>query len=377
MRRVASLALMLPALAAAWPAGATGESTRPRDAVGRALEAAVDAGVPGAAVLVTNARGDWRFYSAGYGDVARRRPIRRGDRYRIASMSKAFNAAVVLSLARDGRLRLSDTVARWLPGALPYGGEVTIRDLLGHRGGVPSYTATQGFARVLAHHPRRTLMPSDLLGYVDALPPAFPAGSAYAYSNTDNVLLGLIVERATGGSYASALRRRVLAPLRLRSAFLAQGVRIPGPHVHGYELSRRGRRHDATTALSPSGAWASGAIVATADDVGRFFRAALSGRLYGRRLLRVAMRSARPGDSSPPGPGANAAGLGLFRYRLPCGVAWGHTGLFPGYRNLAVASPDGRRSAVVLVNGTGAGAARANRAVLRLQRTAACAALRG
>lgn len=374
MRR---LVLTLALAAAACTPGAAQGNGGGSDRIDRALARVVAAGVPGAAVLVTGAHGT-RFATAGYGDVPARRAIRPRDRYRIASMSKAFNAAVVLQLVRDGRLRLGDAVERHLPGLVPYGGEVTIRELLRHRSGVPNYTATEGFAAAFQADPRRRLRPADLLGFVAGMPLAFPAGSAYAYSNTDNILLGLIVERVAGRDYATVLRDRVLAPLRLRSAFLAERVRIPGPHVRGYAVGERGRPQDITTALSPSGAWASGAIVARAGDVGRFFRAVLSGRLYGAGLLRAAKRAARPGDSSPPGPGPNAAGLGLFRYRLPCGVVWGHTGLFPGYRNFAVASPDGRRSAVVLVNGTGAPEeGRANRAVLALQRAAACAALRG
>lgn len=377
MRRLVLLVLASAALAAGWPAGAAA-SGRPAapDAVERALQRVVASGVPGAAVLVTGARGS-RFRSAGFGDLARERAIRPRDRYRIASMSKAFNAAVVLSLVRDGRLRLADTVEDHLPGLLPDGAAVTIRELLRHRSGVPNYTATEAFAAVVGADPRARLGPAELMAFIDGVPPAFAPGSAYAYSNTDNIVLGLIVERVTGRDYATVLAQRVLGPLRLRSAFLAERLRIPGPHVRGYAIEPGERPQDVTTALSPSGAWASGAIVARAADVGRFFRAVLAGRVYGRALLRAAKRAARAGDSSPPGPGPNAAGLGLFRYRLSCGVVWGHTGLFPGYRNFAVASADGRRSAVVLVNGTGASeSGRANRAILRLQRAAACAALR-
>jgi len=102
--------------------------------------------------------------------------------------------------------------------------------------------------------------------------------------------------------------------------------------------------------LSPSGAWASGAIVSTPLDLGAFIRGYVSGSLFGSRLKREQRRFIAGGTSDPPGPGANAAGLALFRYRSRCGTVFGHTGSFPGYAQWAAATSDGRRSVTSSLN---------------------------
>ena len=99
-----------------------------------------------------------------------------------------------------------------------------------------------------------------------------------------------------------------------------------------------------------SSVWASGGMVSTAAELGRFMRGYVKGRLFGPRLQRK-QRAWTEGHLEPTGPGRNSAGLALFRYRLGCGTVYGHTGNFPGYTQFAAASSDGRRSATVSVNG--------------------------
>ena len=119
-----------------------------------------------------------------------------------------------------------------------------------------------------------------------ARPPLFPANPNEAYSNTNYVLLGLIVERIAGRSIGAELSRRIFRPLRLRDTFFATGRRIPGPHAHGYFFPDPGTRLD-TSSVSPTHTWAAGAIVSTADQVARFYRALLFGRLLRTNLLRA------------------------------------------------------------------------------------------
>jgi D-alanyl-D-alanine carboxypeptidase len=129
-----------------------------------------------------------------------------------------------------------------------------------------------------------------------------------------------------------------------------------------------------TTLLSPSGAWASGGIVSTPLDLGRFMRAYLRGKFFGAAQKR-AQRRFVPGASSPPGPGRNSAGLALFRYRTRCGTVYGHTGNFPGYVQWAAATADGRRSVTTTLNIPAPRGALLAR-LRRVQATAVCALLR-
>lgn len=291
---------------------------------------------------------------------------------RIASVAKTFNGAVVLSLVRDGRLKLGDTVGALLPGVLPQADAVTVRQLLQHTGGVPDYTEQPGFATRVRKDPGGAWQPPEIVALVGGVPLDFPPGTAYRYSNTDNILLGLIVEKLTGRSYAEEIRSRVVAPLGLRNTYLADAFGLPVPFAHGYQ--RDGRKYlDVSNFINPSGAWASGAIVSTPAELNLYIRALVSGRLYGTTLLAEARRATVAGRGSPPGPGRNRSGLAIFRYRLGCGaVIWGHTGAFPGYRQFAAASADGRSSIVVSANHAPGVSPKADRAMRRAQELASC-----
>jgi D-alanyl-D-alanine carboxypeptidase len=119
--------------------------------------------------------------------------------------------------------------------------------------------------------------------------------------------------------------------------------------MRGYTVEPGSPPADDSEVINPALAWSSGGIVSTPRDVGRFFRAYVGGRLFDRSLQREQLRFV-DGSSSPPGPGANSAGLGVFRYETRCGTVYGHTGSFPGYRLFAAATKDGRRSVAFSVN---------------------------
>jgi D-alanyl-D-alanine carboxypeptidase len=180
-------------------------------------------------------------------------------------------------------------------------------------------------------------------------PLRFRPGSRYEYSDTDNIVVGLMAEAVTGQSYEQLLARHVYRPLALRHTSLPRTARMPRPYMHGYELASGKPPEDVSQIINPAGAWASGGIVSTPPEVDRFFRAYVGGRLFDAATRRRQLRF-RPGASSPPGPGVNSAGLGVFRYRTRCGTVFGHTGSFPGYRLFAASSSDGRRSVVFTVN---------------------------
>ncbi|MDQ6820153.1 MAG: beta-lactamase family protein [Actinomycetota bacterium] len=307
-------------------------------------------GGPPGAIATLFREGRTTVLTAGVADVGTRRPPRATDYMRIASIAKAFSGAVTLELVRRGRLRLDDTIARRLPGLPRAWGRVTIRELLDHTSGLPDYTESKGFRDQFETDPTGYVPPSRIISWVANERLNFAPGSRYRYSNTDNIVIGLIAERATGRSYGSLLRASVFAPLGLRHTSFPTGVRLPRPYLHGYVTEPGASPHDVSESLSPSGAWASGAIVSTPLDLGAFIRGYVSGRLFGSRLLRQQRQFVLGGASSPPGPGANAAGLALFRYRTRCGTVYGHTGNFPGYVQWAAATGDGRRSVTSSLN---------------------------
>jgi D-alanyl-D-alanine carboxypeptidase len=364
-----AVAVLASSLLLAAPAGAA--------ALDEALEDIVGArgGPPGVSVLIQ--RGDRReFHRAGVADVATGRRAQPSDHLRIASVAKGFSAFIAIALADEKRLTLNDTVGARLPGLLPNASAVTVRQLLQHTSGLPEYIRTPASAERLTADPKGFIAPREILGFVRDEPLAFPPGSRYEYSDTDNIAAALIEEAASGRSYERLLAGEIFEPLRLRETTLPRNVRMPRPFIHGYDVEPGKRPEDVSEAISPSGAWASGGIVSTSADLATFVPVYVNGLLAATRDLPGAFR---PGSSSPPGPGRNAAGLGLFRYRTRCGTVYGHTGSFPGYRLFVAGDASGQRAIVFAANAQivpGSGSKRVSDAILRAQTLAVCRALR-
>jgi D-alanyl-D-alanine carboxypeptidase len=334
---------------AALPAGA---SARTSDAaVQRGLERLVAAsGGPPGAIATLYRNGRRTVLRAGRADVTRRRAPRSTDHMRIASVAKAFSGSVALNLVRAGKLDLDETIADRLPDFPAAWGGVSLRQLLNHTSGLPDYTTSQGFVDQVRDDPGGYVSPKRIIGWVRDDPLEFVPGTRYEYSNTDNIVVGLMAEAATSESYKRLLARIVLKPAGLHETSFPKTPALPRPFIHGYQVTPGKKPEDVSTFLSPSGAWASGAIISTPAELNRFIRSYLGLRFFDEAQQREQLRFVRGGQSSPPGPGANSAGLAIFRYKTRCGTVYGHTGNFPGYVQFAAATATGRRAVTTSLN---------------------------
>ncbi len=274
--------------------------------------------------------------------------------FRIASVAKAFSGAVALNLVARGKLSLRSTIGEILPGMLPKAKMVTLSQALHHTGGLPEYIKSKGFINAIGNHPAAYVSPRRIISWVRNAKLTHRPGSKYEYSDTDNIVVGLMAEKVTGVPYLRQIRNLGRRIGGLRGTFLPRTVEMPGPYLHGYDIMAGKKPDDISHLINPSGAWASGGIVSTLPDLNRFFRAYVSGRFFGkggnRARIIEGQRRWRRGESQPAGPGTNWAGLGLFRYVTKCGTMFGHTGSFPGYRVFAASSADGSRSVAFVAN---------------------------
>lgn len=364
---------------------ASAQAAQPTAVADQALDRALNrlvampGGPPG--VGVTIQRGNQRsFHTAGVANVASGARWKADDHMRIASVAKAFSGAAALGLVDRGELSLGDSIRLHLPWLPAAWGEVTVGQALQHTGGLPDYTKAPAFQEVFGRDPRAYVAPRALVEFVSGEALDFKPGSTYHYSNTDNIVIGLIAAAVSGRNYSQLLSQRVFGPLRMSSTSLPAGFRLPSPHVRGYEVSPPDPPEDVTTLLSMSGAWASGGIQSTPADLNRFVRGYVGRGLFDRATQNLQLRFVK-GHSEPPGPGANAAGLGIFRYTTECGVVYGHTGNLPGFTQFTVATLDGRRSVTVSVNGRivpeakSAAVRTAFKALRKIDSLAVCAAL--
>ncbi len=334
------------------PAGATTAAPPSTAPLRAGLTSLVSVGAtPGALGVVTTGTRT-TFVSAGQPSVAGPQAFRLHQPFRAGSVTKSIVATLVLRLVSDGTLRLDDTVERWLPGMLPRGRELSVRSLLQHTSGLSDHLAGPTAGTLLAPllgDPAHRFAPSELVRSVARRPLLFEPGTGWAYSNTNYVLLGLIVEAATGQPLGRVLERRLLRPLDLHETRLPRDASLPPNAVHGYLLTGNElvrvppRRPLDVTLTDPSFTWAAGAVTATAPDLGRFYRTLLGGNLLPRRFLEAMTRT------RPIGSGMGY-GLGLLRVDTPCGPLFGHDGETLGYTTMALASRDGKRSVVVAAN---------------------------
>ncbi|MFD9600254.1 serine hydrolase domain-containing protein [Streptomyces sp. NPDC059970] len=257
--------------------------------------------------------------------------IRRTDRFRAGSITKTFVATVVLQLARERRLQLSDTVDRLMPGLLRGNGNdgrrITLRALLSHTSGLYNYTADTSAHPVSATAAVRVAMAHR--------PTNAPGG--YAYSNTNYVVLGLIVQRVTGHDYATEIRHRIITPLRLTGTSLP-GARtsLPAPHRRGYTRDPADGSLRDVTALDPRTAGAAGELISTLADLNRFYAALLGGRLLPPAQLATLLNT---------GATHGVYGLGIYPQKLSCGTTvWGHNGHIAGSYVRTAATRDGRHT---------------------------------
>src|SRR4051794_32836862 len=159
----------------------------------RALERVTAAGAPGAIALVRD--GDESVgLASGYRDLEQKEPMRPTDRFRVGSVTKTFVATAALELVGEGKLGLDDTVERWLPGLVPNGPKITVRELLNHTSGIFDFTNDRGFIARVLWKPAEAWTPRQLIRTGTAHRPLFAPGATWSYSNTGYILLGLIVE---------------------------------------------------------------------------------------------------------------------------------------------------------------------------------------
>jgi D-alanyl-D-alanine carboxypeptidase len=311
------------------------------------VDALVAAGAPGAILLVRDGTRTVRV-TAGLGNVAPRTPMRTNDHFKIASLTKSYTATVVLQLVGEGKLALRDSVEQRLPGLVPNGDKITIRQLLNHTSGLADFEANPRYLKpYLAGNFGYYWPPRQLVKMGVSQKPLFAPGTRYSYSNTNYVLAQLIVEKVTGKTIGVELKRRIFKPFHLGDTTYPTKPGLPSPYAHGYKLLGKPPAVD-VTGLSPSLAPGSGAIISTALDIADFYRALLSGKLLKPQQM-TAMKttvSVRTGKIVASGPGD---GLGIGRPQISC-VGWSHGGELPGYEVFAISSADGRRQTVLMMN---------------------------
>lgn len=277
---------------------------------------------PGIVMGVRFPDGKTWFGTKGVSDITTKTPLTIDHKMRIGSVTKTYTGTVMLQLAQEGLLNLDDTVEKWLPGILgnyPYHDKITIRQLLKHTSGLPTYWR-------LSSDPNSFYMkeyygdwtqewdPRVLIAEAVKKDPVFAPDTDYGYSNTGAILNALIIEKITGETFETAMAKRILEPLGLYNTFLPGDENIPSPAAHGYlDYKNNNGVFDAgddVTFMNPTFAWSSGAVVATIEDLLRYATALGSGEMLNAQYQAERVDISKMTNIFPDG--SARTGLGVF-----------------------------------------------------------------
>jgi D-alanyl-D-alanine carboxypeptidase len=305
---------------------------------------AIVAGIPGLSLAVM--RGPQTITMArGVSDRASGDAISPAHRLRVASVAKSLVSSVVLQLVEEGSLKLTDTLDTWLPGMLPSHRDVTIEHLLRLESGIFDFASDERYmAPYLGGDFEHVWTPQALVGLAADHAPTAPPRTKFEYSNTNYVLLGLIVERITGEPLASAVEKRITTPLEMKTTTMETGSQLPQPYAHGY-LVGMGDPID-VTGISASSTYGCGNMVSTPLDMAIFYRSLARGEVVSKGQLPAMF-------ATDPAVPTTKYGMGVFRFDhdnyLHCGSFIGHDGGIPGYDTVAYSSIDGQRQFALVV----------------------------
>jgi len=316
------------------------------DATRAALDAAVaktmaDFGFPGAAVGIwMPGKGNY-VATHGAADPATGRALQRGDHFRIGSITKTFTITALLRLADEKKLSLNDPVSKYLD-FVPNGQNITLRMMANMTSGLFNYSEDDPWVDTIFGDTQRVWTPRELVDVGLKHDPYFDPGQGWHYSNTNTVLLGMVIEKVTGKPVGEVFAEKLFRPLGLKNTNWPASSAIPAPFARGVtEQTLDGKRADATE-RNPSWAYTAGQIISTLDDLKVWVRSYATGSLLSREMQAERLTWV----TLPPNTPQRAYGLGIGTDN-----GWlGHTGELPGYNTAAFFLPEQDAVIVVMVN---------------------------
>jgi len=333
----------------------------------KALQAALDAirkvgRYPGTSAAIVFPDGSIWTGVSGYAVLASKKPLTADTLFSVGSVSKTFVAALVCRLAMDGTIGIDDPLARYLP-TFPNAAHITIRELLNHTSGIEDVFDVTAISSAILAHPSTPWTADQVLAKIGKLT-YFPPGTAYHYSNTDFILLGLVVEKVTGQTVAELVRSDFLTPLGLTHTYLQTEEKVLGPEAHGYCTGTgpacgkstaapfTPRDNSAGTMLpftaEATAAGFAGAYVSTASDLAVWANALYGGDVLDQAELAsmVDISPTRAFKVKPTYP----YGFGFEETTVAGHVAWGHRGHLDGFWSAMEYLPAYGVTIVVLAN---------------------------
>jgi D-alanyl-D-alanine carboxypeptidase len=311
---------------------------------------------PGATLGVVLRNGKSFGLAVGFSDRETKTPMRPTDRMLAGSVGKTFAAATALQLIKERKIRLDDKIEKYLGSEpwfsrLPNAKDITVRQLMNHTSGLVRYEFKDQFTKDLTGNPEKVWQPAELLAYLLDEKAPFEAGKGWDYSDTNYIVLGMIIEKVTGRKFYDEAHRRVLRPLKLDDTIPQDGPRLKRV-VQGYAGpnnpfgGKDAMIQAGKFAINPQFEWTGGGYASTAQDLARWAKMIYEGKAFSRDLLPQVL----DGVPAPMLGRETRYGLGVIIRKTSAGVSYGHAGFFPGYMTDMMYFPDQRVAIAVQVN---------------------------
>lgn len=289
---------------------------------------------PGLSVAVYSDQKNYS-YTSGFADPDKQIPLKTSDRLLQGSVGKTYAAAITLKLIKDGKINLDEKVSKYLGhhgwyGRIPNAADITVRMIMNHTSGVMRYEFKDQFTRDLTANHNKTWKPEDLLQYILDEEASFPAGTGWEYSDTNFILLGMIIEQITGKKFYDLAKRELLQPFKLENTFPSDSRKLTGL-VLGFagEQNEFGGKDrvigdDGLFIINPQFEWTGGGFYSSTEDLAKWGKSLYEGKVVDTSLMLHSAVPAKLGRDVK-------YGLGVIIRQTPIGVAYGHSGFFPGY----------------------------------------------
>jgi len=253
------------------------------------LQAALDSSInslhPGMVMHVKSPQGEWTM-AAGMANLATETPMAPTNRLRIGSCTKTFTAAACMLLVEDDLLALDSPMTEYLPDTgIPHADEISVTNLLNMTSGIACYlNADDWILDELIANPDRQFQPQELIDHAISYthPDSMFIGTRWGYSNTNYLLLTLIIEQCSGMSYNDYIQQRIVAPLGMAATTVAEE---PVDMAHGYLIYDTSGEGDDVTSWNPTYVWGAGCVVSSASDLAHFTGALFNGKMVSDESL--------------------------------------------------------------------------------------------
>ena len=311
---------------------------------------------PGATFGLVLANGESFGLAVGFLDRETKTAMMPTDRMLAGSVGKTFAAATALQLIKEGKISLDDKVEKYLGrepwfSRLPNAKDITVRQLMNHTSGLVRYEFKEQFTKDLTANPEKVWKPAELVAYLLDEKPPFEAGKGWDYSDTNYIVLGMIIEKVTGRKFYDEANRRLLKPLKLTNTIPQDGPRLKGV-VQGYAGpsnpfgGKDAMIEDGKFVVNPQFEWTGGGYASTAQDLARWAKMIYEGKAFSPDLLPQVL----DGFSAPMLGRETKYGLGVIIRKTPAGTSYGHSGFFPGYMTDIMYFPERKVAVAVQVN---------------------------